>query len=195
MALPGGVTLNQFKAILGTTRTDSDDLLTMYLEGAAGFAADFTRRVLIAEQTDEEPAVAKAFSVGSGTYLRLPDARGITTVDLDGTALSVGDYVTRHTPFSFTDTAVALAGLPSGGTTCTITARWGIVTLPATLCDAIYAHAARNYREKMALYADTVELGAGESGAALYSYFRQLPPRVQAIYSMYQVVVDRLGVG
>jgi hypothetical protein len=195
MALPGGVSLEVFRSVVNAQRDDVEDLLTGYLAGAAGFAANFTRRVLVAEQDADDAPVAKPFRVDGGTYLRVPDPRDITTITIDGSLLTAADYVLRHTPFSHTVTATAIAELPAGASVCEITARWGFLTLPEDLVDAVYAHAARNYREREARFADSVDLGAGEGGGALYSYFRQLPPRVQSTYSLYRVAVDQYGVG
>jgi hypothetical protein len=57
--------------------------------------------------------------------------------------------------------------------------------MDADLVDAIYTHAARNYKERDALYADQVAL---TQDGSVVNYFRSLPARVKAVYDLHRSV-------
>lgn len=185
-ALPGGVTLEDFKAIVDITRTAKDELLEGYLLGAVGFAGIWTRRQLLCLQTAAQAPVQITLALNGRQWVRVPDAREIIEVLVDDAASGWTGYALPETE---PGPAVILE-IPSAGDVLKLTARFGYEVLPPALIDAIYAHAARNYRERQAGFGDSVEIGAGDGGSGFINYFRQLPSRVQAGYQRYRVATD-----
>jgi hypothetical protein len=63
-----------------------------------------------------------------------------------------------------------------------VTGKFGFVTPPADLVEAIYILAARAFYEREVQYADQVQVA---EGAAVQAYYRQLPPRTKLAFTSY----------
>lgn len=192
--LPTGVTVEGFRSLLDVKNVP-EDTLAGYLLGAASMAAALTKRTLVTEQGEADPPITIRRRPAGGRFLRVPDLRELTELKLDGVTVAIDDpdqdvfeLITR--PTNLPGPAVQIELLTRRPQLVEITGRFGWGALPQFLKDAIYAHAGRNYHERAALYADIVE---DASGGAAYSYFRKLPPRVQAAYTQMQVPADTYG--
>lgn len=192
LALPDGITLEGFRKRVGVERVDQAADLEDYLRGAVSMAGAVTRRELVALQAAGDPPAVLQIRARGSDLVRVPDVRELVAVTADGQPVDVELVELLPTPPTISAPAPRIR-LPYGADRVTVTGRFGFGPLPALLVDAIYAHAGRNYREKEALYADSIAIGAGEGGGALYSYFRQLPPRVKAAYDLFCVTSDWWG--
>lgn len=178
----GGLTLHTLKSYLDVTKTVDDALLATMLDAAvevaAGPAPLGTGRQLTPDPADGSPLQRRIAARGR-RFVWVPDAREITQVLADDVAIPAGDYETLpHRGL------IVRLELPDRCDILKVTGRWGYSVIPPDLADAIYAHAARNYRERDALYADQVAL---DDGGQVVNYFRAMPARVKAVYASYQL--------
>lgn len=187
MSLPAPLDVAVAAKYLGAGAPDSDFLGQM-LEEVVGLAPLLIGRNLTPPASGD-PDTSETITTGAWMHwVRIPDAREITTVVADGVDLDPAtDYDTVVHPAG--GTIVHLILRRRQARTVVVTGKFAITPLPAELAGAIYAHAARNYREKDAGYADLVETADG--GAQ--HYFRQLPPRVRMVYQQFRVSSDTQG--
>jgi hypothetical protein len=199
-AIPRSLSLEQLKRRLDITGNDKDDVLADDLAAAfyqAQAAPPYgTGRVLAPDPTraTDDPVVRRVLS--TRRRIRVPDAREITTVTLDGTALTTFEPLEKNGLIVQLDIADDYGwtqrsawdcyqeGAPFVRRTVVITGRFGFETIPEPLAGAIYVLAGRWHNERQAQYADQVEI---LEGGAVQSYYRQLPPRVRLAFAEYQV--------
>ena len=170
------------KARLDITKTTSDSLLQAILDGALDFAAGETRRQLgILGGDPGDPPVTVDRYPNDDRLIRVPDARQVTGLTVDGAASTAWRLIGRQpagtTPYPW----VRLDDRTSGHVQ--ITGKFGFATLPPALADAVLTHAARHYRERDALYGDIVTL---DDGATVH-FGKTLPARVRAVYTLYRI--------
>lgn len=173
--------LAALKARLDITKTTSDVLLQAILDGALDFAVGETRRQFGELGGPGDPPVTIDRYPTDERLIRVPDARQVTTVTIDGAATTAWRLIGRQpagtTPYPW----LRLDARTSGH--LQITGKFGFTALPAALADAVYTHAARHYRERDALYGDTVALDDGQ----VVTFDRAMPARVRATYRAYRV--------
>lgn len=191
--VPSSLSLDVLKRRLEITRANNDDDLGLMLRGVIAFAAGPT-----ATNRQLTPLVATTYTgrVRNGR-IRVPDARTVTAVTVGGVAVTVYELTSDHGYI----THVVIdpdASLPTGWASewpignrsrlvASVTGTFGMDPIPDDLADAIYTHAARNWKEKEAMYADQVAL---DEGGAVVNYFRSMPPRVKAVYEDYRMASD-----
>lgn len=184
---PSPLSIATLKRYLGKQLSGDDVLLEQILDAAVALAATYTGRQLAAVPANDgdDPVTVTVRPAGS-RYIRVPDAREITELLVDGTA------TTDYTPVGPLDAATVtkIRLLRRGARLVEITGRFGLDPFPADLADAIYVLAARNFHEKDAGYADAVAPG---EGAAAAQYFRMMPARVRAVFDSYRVASDHYG--
>jgi len=173
--------LAALKARLDITKTTSDVLLQSILDGALDFAVGETRRQFGELGGVGDPAVTIDRYPDDERLVRVPDARQVTTVTLDGAATTAWRLMGRQPAGTIPYPWLRLDDRATGH--LQITGKFGFTVLPAALADAIYTHAARHYRERDALYGDTVTL---DDGATVH-FNKTLPARVRATYCQYRV--------
>lgn len=183
MALPPGIEVDELIPYLGAGATlpQADrDFLEFLLGGVCEYAAGHTGRRL-SPNPASGPDVTETVTAHSPRFtFSVPDARSISEVKADDQPVAEADYTSY--PASAGGTIVLLR-LTVAARKVEITGQFGFTEVPVELRDAIYAHAARNYRERDAMYSDQVELVEG----GVVSFFRRLPPRVGMIYDRYRV--------
>jgi hypothetical protein len=171
----------------------ADDLAAAFLQAQAPPPYGTGRLLTPDPAKDTDPAVARTLT-STGRRVRVPDARSLATVTLDGTA------VTDYAAVSRNGVVVQLALGDDGNwsrspgwteswppvtpRTVVVTGRFGFAQVPIDLAGAIYQLAARWHYERQAQYADQVEV---LEGTAVQSYYRQLPPRVKLVFASYAV--------
>lgn len=192
--LPFSLSLEELKRRVDHKMDLDEDLLADDL-AAAVLAAQAppplgTGRLLIPDPArDADPVVERALT-STRRRVRVPDARTITTVSVDGSAVT-GYTTTLHRGL-VVQLLLADDGqwVPDPSTqvyssrAVTVTGRFGFEQVPIDLAGAIYQLAARWHYERQAQYADQVEV---MEGAAVQAYFRQLPPRVKLVFASYAV--------
>lgn len=192
--LPRSLSLEELKRRVDHKMTVDEDLLADDLAAAvlqAQAPPPFgTGRLLFADpERDTDPVVTRTVT-STRRRVRVPDARTITVVEVDG--VEVTDYTTISHRDLIVQVTLAEDGswVPIPGEsvysdrTVEVTGRFGFVQVPVDLAGAIYQLAARWHYERQAQYADQVEV---MEGAAVQAYFRQLPPRVKLVFAGYAV--------
>jgi hypothetical protein len=170
------LTLDALKRRLGDLELSTgDDKLQEYLDAAFAQAQApwplGCGRLLTPDSAPRTVAVRRGRAV-------IPDASTITSVTVDGTAVS--DYrVLRKDGY-----IVQITGLADTTSEAVVAGSFGFTSLPANLADAIYVLAARMHYEEAAQYADQV---AVLEGTAVQNYYRQLPPRTKLVFQTYAV--------
>ena len=185
------LTLEALKARLGLELDADDDELQGYLDAALAQAQapapNGCGRLLTPNPPgDSDPDVELTFQM-TGHRLRVPDARALAAVEVDGVAAAYRSLSHKGHIVAITvaraDPVYETPVLPAERTV-TLTGRFGFASIPDDLLEAIYMLAARYHYEKAAQYADQV---AVLEGSAVQSYFRQLPPRVKLAFATYTV--------
>ncbi len=186
-AVPSSLSLDVLKRRLAITRADNDDDLGLMLRGVIAFAAGPT-----ATNRQLTPLATTTYTgrVRNGR-IRVPDARTITAVTVDGSAVTGYEPSVDHgyiTHIVIDPNALGAAAWVDNWPhrarpIAVVTGTFGMDPIPDDLADAIYTHAARNWKEKEAMYADQVML---DEGGAVVNYFRSMPPRVKAVYMNYR---------
>lgn len=211
MGLPAWLTVEALKLRIDKQLSTDDVLLAEYLEGAFAQAQApppyGCGRVLIpdpapviAEGEDTSDPVTRTIEV-RGRRVLLPDAREVTEVTVDGTAVELGGtagyhLVARDGLFVRLDLHREYWERSWGGyrhphqRSIEITGRFGFVKPPVNLIGAIYTLAARRYYEREAQYADAVVVG---EGAAAQSYYKQLPPEVRVAFETFALPAGIAG--
>jgi hypothetical protein len=176
-------------------------LIQTLISSAERFAARYTRRQFaplpaLVSGVDSAPAVTKTFTVRPGRItVSVPDLRAVTSVSMDGMLLDTySGYLpvdTAEEPATFIQlfqpygsTSSLLGSSPSGVGALAITGRWGWNPIPDDVKVAVMALTMRMYKERKALWGDTVLLPDG----AIVSYFKSLPASVQAGLNTYRKV-------
>jgi hypothetical protein len=198
VVIPSSLTLEGLKLRVDHTMDTDDDMLlddltAAFLQAQAPPPYGTGRLLASDPASDDDPPAARG-STSTSRRVRVPDARSITSVTLDGTA--VADYQ----PVSRNGVVVQLAlgddgnwtrslgytesWPPVTARTVVVTGRFGFAQIPVDLAGAIYQLAARWHYERQAQYADQVEV---LEGTAVQSYYRQLPPRVKLVFASYAV--------
>lgn len=203
MPLPAELELKALKRRVDRQNSQDDDLLLECLEEAFEQAQAPAPlgcgRLLIPNPAlagDEDTADPVEQTVTTrGRRIVLPDARSIAEVLVDGEATTEYETITHADP-SKLNLVVGLAihepywrsycGHGFRGArrrhTITVKGRFGFPKLPVSLRGAIYTLAARKYMERQAQYADQVPVG---EGAAVQTYYRQLPPAVKLAFESF----------
>lgn len=193
-ALPYSLSLEELKRRVDHKMDIDEDLLADDL-AAAVLAAQAppplgTGRLLIPDPARDTDAAVTRTLTSTRRRVRVPDARSITAVTVDGLAVTGYTTVVHRglvVQLMLADDgqwiAVPGVSVPSDRTVA-VTGRFGFVQIPVDLAGAIYQLAARWHYERQAQYADQVEV---MEGAAVQAYFRQLPPRVKLVFQSYAV--------
>lgn len=113
--------------------------------------------------------------------VRVPDARSLTEVSVDGTVVESYRALERN------DKAVEIFGLPCG-CTAQLTGRFGFLGVPNDLRVAVYVMIAHHLSAGLTGFADRVVAG---EGAAASVYYRAIPPRTEMVFESYRPVIDR----
>jgi hypothetical protein len=192
-AIPRSLSLEELKRRVDHTMDADEDLLADDLVSAfmqAQRPAPYgTGRLLAPDPVSDTDDPVTRTILTTGRRVRVPDARSITAVTLDGTETT--SYETQMRDGMVIQLALADDGnwLPqwcngngSSQRTVAITGRFGFASIPEDLAGAIYQLAARWHYEREAQYADQVEV---LEGTAVQAYFRQLPPRVKLVFASY----------
>jgi hypothetical protein len=193
-ALPHSLSLEELKRRVDHKMDVDEDLLADDLAAAvmAAQAAppNGTGRLLIADPLRDTDAAVTRTVTSTRRRVRVPDARTITAITVDGSATVAYTTVTHRgliVQLTFADDgrwiAVPGVSVPSDRVV-EVTGRFGFSQIPMDLAGAIYQLAARWHYERQAQYADQVEV---MEGAAVQAYFRQLPPRVKLVFASYAV--------
>jgi hypothetical protein len=190
-------TIDELKRYVDIEGGADDELLQTELDGEIQRCAAYTGRQLTKlPASDTEPAVTLSIAQRGRRFVRVPDAREITAVVVDGVAA--------------TDYQLIKAGMPRDGSvylaielyaaahahehhhhhhrgehpqTVEVTGRFGFDPFPDDLRVAILTEAARHVYERSAGFADSV--ATGEWGGR--SYAKQLGPRSRQVYDSYQL--------
>lgn len=180
--IPDSLDLAAFKEYLPTARDTGEGYMARVLVGAFELAKDITGRQL--DPLSPTPVTITRLARGR-KMVRVPDARTVTAVLVDG--VEQAEVELHHQPRE--DSPAPVLEVFRRGRRVQVTGLFGFTSLPAELADAVYTHAARNFHERKALYADI--LASAEYGTQ--TYLRQLPARVRDVYTAYQVPSDRWG--
>lgn len=199
-AVPRGLSLEDLKRRLDRTMDVDDDLLADDLAAAFKAAGAPPPKGCGRELSPDPPrstdAAVTRTVLSTRRRVRIPDAREITAVTVDGTATTA--YATLER-----DGLIVQLDLDDDGQwtdrwrgsdlqegratirrTIAVTGRFGFAVLPDDLIGAIYVLAARWHYERDALFADQV---AVLEGTAVQSYYRQIPPRVALAFAAYAI--------
>lgn len=197
-AVPASLSLEELKRRVDHQMDVDDDLLADDL-AAAFLQAQApppygTGRLLTPDPARDDDAAVVRTLTSTARRVRLPDARSIASVTLDGTAVTDYQLVPRNGVYvqialgddgQWTRSpSYAESWPPVTERTIVVTGRFGFVQIPIDLAGAIYQLAARWHYERQAQYADQVEV---LEGTAVQSYYRQLPPRVKLVFASYEV--------
>lgn len=191
--LPWSLSLEALKRRLNHQELGNDDdklrdYLAAAVEQAQAHPPYGCGRLLIPDPpADAGPAAVRTLTM-TGHSIRIPDARELTEVLVDGVAAEYrplwrDGHIVALTFARQSPMMLDVPGLPAQRTV-QLTGRFGFSTIPANLADAIYLLAARYHYEEAAQYADQVEI---LEGTAVQSYYRQLPPRTKLVFSTYAV--------
>jgi hypothetical protein len=197
---PLPLTLAGLKRRLDRITDVDDDLLADDLAAAVAAAAAAPpkgcgRELSPDPPRETDPVVARRV-LTSRRRFRVPDAREITAVTVDGTATTAYETLEKDgliVQLDLVDDGMWTdrwrgSDLQEGRAyirrVVTITGRFGFAVLPDDLAGAIYVLAARWHYERAALFADQVAI---LEGSAVQSYFRQIPPRVALAFARYAV--------
>lgn len=172
----------------------ADDLAAAFLQAQAPPPYGTGRLLTPDPARDTDPAVTRTLT-STGRRVRVPDARSIASVTLDGTTVTDYQAVSRNgvvVQLALADDSRWLRSPiwtePTWPTvtarTVVVTGRFGFIAVPVDLAGAIYQLAARWHYERQAQYADQVEV---LEGTAVQSYYRQVPPRVKLVFASYAV--------
>lgn len=141
---------------------------------------------------DTNPVVTVTVPANYRRNIAIPDARTVTSVTLDGQALSSNGYQLiggggsgAATDLTLTPLGPVTQGwLPTLGQTLAITGRFGIWPVPPDIKDAVLLMVSRAYRERDAAYGDVIQMQDG----GVVNYFRQMPLRARAILDSYRIL-------
>lgn len=171
----------------------ADDLAAAFLQAQAPPPYG-TGRLLTPDPARDDDAPVERTLTTTARRVRVPDARSVSAVTLDGSATTDYQLVPRNGVY----VQIALGDdgqwtrspgysqswPPVTERTVVVTGRFGFIAIPVDLAGAIYQLAARWHYERQAQYADQVEV---LEGTAVQSYYRQLPPRVKLVFASYAV--------
>lgn len=199
-AIPRSLSLEDLKRRLDRTMDVDDDLLADDLAAAFKAAGAPPPKGCGRELSPDPPrstdAAVTRTVLSTRRRVRIPDAREITTVTVDGTATTAyatlerdglivqldlvddGQWTDRWRGSDLQEGRAAIRR------TIAVTGRFGFAVLPDDLAGAIYVLAARWHYERAALFADQV---AVLEGTAVQSYYRQIPPRVALAFAAYAI--------
>lgn len=197
-----GLTLGELKRLVDKQLPADDDILGLALEAAFEQAQApppyGCGRLLIPDPvlentgTEEDPVwedtedpVERRILTHGSRFVRVPDAREITSVLLDDVEIASTDYEVLER-----NEQIVRLELGRRANVVKVTGRFGFATIPAALREAIYILAARSYYERSAQYADQVAIA---EGAAVQAYYRQLPPRTKLVFGTFTVPSDQWG--
>lgn len=175
------IPLADFKAYIPVERSTNDRLVQGILDGAVGFVgATYTRRALLPLAATEVRR-----RVNGSRFIRVPDARTVTSVVIDGVAQS--DFERLDSPgASHTTTMIEVF---ASGQVALVVGEFGMGTVPPDLVEAIMALASRRYWQRAAGLSDSVQ--SDEYGTA--TYFRAMPAEVRMVLDSYRVASDHMG--
>lgn len=206
MGLP---TLDDLKPYLQLKRTLAGDQLAVVqgiLDSAVSFiAAEWKIQLeplpaLVNTGTEEAPVwedTAAPVTVRRrphySRFIRVPDAREVTALVLDGTTIDPADYelLPRKGREDGPYPTIELVGGCRRGRVAEITGRFGFLELPADLKDFILSMAARAYREGPdSQFSDGARI---DDEMGRYAYFKQLAPQMQMRANSWRVPSDVMG--
>jgi hypothetical protein len=183
---PGGSgvglpTLDELKEQVKVTRADNDDLLQRILNAAIALA-----RIKTGRQLDKLPSSGSGDHTierrvaGGVRFIRIPDAREITTVTLDEDDPLEESDLAYHSQ----DGVIVAIGLPAHcATTCEVVGKFGFDPLPDDLFQAIVEEAASRYYDRTTGNADSAaseEYGGGS--------FSRPPGFARMVFRNYRVL-------
>lgn len=193
MPVPAGLQLAELKQLVDVQLSTHDPVLELHLEAAYlqaqapppyGCGRLLTPDPEVIAPTEEDPdpdqpePVTRRVRLHGSRFVRVPDARELTTVEADGVELVAE---TDYEILERNDHIVRLE-LFRRPRVIILTGRFGFAEIPANLREAIYILAARSFYERGAQFADQVALA---EGLGVQQYFRQLPPRVRLVFAAY----------
>jgi hypothetical protein len=137
-------------------RVDEDEFLTSALEGAVGYVGRRTVRQLTpVPPEDEDPPItlttasSPAVRVKARRFLRVPDAREVTALTINGVAITEYELRRQPQPDSPAPVIDVLdAALLVDRPAIEITGRFGFSPVPPELVDGVLALAAQRYQER-----------------------------------------------
>lgn len=172
----------------------ADDLASAFLQAQQPPPFGCGRVLAPSPAKDTDPEVTRALT-STRRRLRLPDARSVSAVTVDGVAVT-GFRTAAHrgllVQLELADDGKWSNRWPGGDQESpafrrrdvVVTGRFGFAQVPIDLAGAIYALAGRWHYERQAQYADQVAI---LENTAVQSYFKQVPPRVQLVFKSYAV--------
>lgn len=186
----GIASTDDLRLFLDVRDSVSEELLQTILDAATDLCQQFTGRVFEPTGTPGEPVSMTFSSEGQG-FVTIPDLRQAITVTFEGSLVpefngtDPGYILEGEAPY----TEIWLEGVPFARTVhrndLVIEGVWGHDPIPPAIKDAVLVLASRAYRERDASYADSVVSAEG----GILSYFRNLPPRVQATFEQFRLPV------
>jgi hypothetical protein len=190
------VTRDEVKLVIDPEgRVDSrfDPRLDLLIAGAEDAVSRFCRQKFwpepdLVQGSDTAAPVTKAFTVSlrprrSGTVLvRVPALRVVTSMTLGGGVVTDYRLLQRDAGVPVSRVRIALGAIGGGYSTTyswgddqlLITGRWGWLTAPPAVKDAVLFLCGRAFQEQKALFSDGVQTADG-----IYQYFREIPSTVQ----------------
>ena len=197
------VTLTEFKDYLDFEREDArrDRVLEAVLRSTEQFVASEYRLqleplpALVNTGTAEAPVWADTADpvtvrrrVHANRFVRVPDAREVAAVTIDGTEVTEYELLPRPGreggPYPRIEVFLR-------GAVVEVTGRFGFHPLPSDLRDFILSLAARRYKEGPAVGFADARAASDEYGDRIY--FNRLPESLKAPGESYRVPSDRLG--
>lgn len=173
------------------------DLLDKAIDSAESWTENYTGRRFspdpaLVDGADTASPVTRAFSVNEKGWVRIPDLRTATSVEIDDVPLSDGtDYeLDVYNAGSEPHTSIKLVSYtafvnPYTGRAVSsrleITGRWGFNPAPDDVKDSILALAARQYRRKDAMFADVID-----QGGVSFEYTKGVPNFITDILALYK---------
>jgi hypothetical protein len=189
-------TLDELKRYVDVEGGADDELLQTELDGEIQRCAAYTARQLTKlPASDTEPAVTVSLEQRGRRFVRVPDAREVTAVVVDGVAVTDYQLIRAAMPH---DGSVYLAvelyaaahahgehhhNRAEHPQTVEVTGRFGFDPFPDDLRVAILTETARHVYERAAGFADSV--ATGEWGGR--SYAKQLGSRARQVYDSYKL--------
>jgi hypothetical protein len=185
-SLPSGLTVSTLRSYLDEQSFDVEDdpneeLLQGFLLAAFAQAAEAPPygcgRVLVPDPADDASTVTRRRLSRGSRFVRVPDARAITEVKVDGTATESFETLERN------GLIVRLELACRGSEVVEITGRFGYLELPWLLSDAIYVLAARYWMERQSRFTDGLQFHDG----APMQRLRLLPNRTKMVFQSFTV--------
>lgn len=188
MAGVADLDIEELKSYVNIEGADHDVALQLQLDAAIEEFSHTGRRLTPLPANEADPPAAVTRRIDGSRWVRIPDAREVTLVTVDGVATDQWE-LRKNKATDPDDHPRPFLELLRGGLVCEVTGRFGFVEIPADMKDAIYSIAARRMYERESGFVDAIRTNAfGDR-----TYFKQFPAGVQAAWLRYAVAADRLG--